>query len=689
MPGPLIYHNAPDARLPNINSYFNSAANMINNGIDRFTLALSNIDQARRDNAAAQIYRDAAAAYNNLDRDSYNNWLAQAAADTNRYGLVSNDVWKDLQGNNRVTTNQQLLDDIEARQKAIASAYNTASSVAYNNADQKGLRQANTAMLGARDVNGEAIRYDLLKPNSLDNLLTSAANRDLAGARAAQARAAGRALERKEQEDRAYDYMMRQWIEQRRTSSGNQAINQANASTIADIVQNVPESIRGDNFDAAVRRFYANAQDTAGNVVVNMGGILMPAEDYVSNQINQAAARAQATQEYNDRVQAERGANSFLGRNPPNNTSSGSNNQQDAITSMAQGIRDMVNSSPDEFIALAQENVPDTASQRAAGINNRYPARAMFMTPEQRAAREQAIAAQAGQQINTAASNNATSSTGSVAGSPYQNMGMDVATANSVSTSKEISDLVNTYNNTGSVPVNSLNTTVNNIDQDFASTSTALNNSMGATPGARLDMYSRLERGVDDRLTREYFAQALGLEPTDSLIASNSNNVNDLAEAIHNKYPDIDINEARENINRGMKEYGLKATTAVAAVADAIDTQWDIPGFDTWDLDDSDANKNFRAARRLKNNNSEEARAVAMLDEASVSRNTMQTSMTALRDAQARLTSLAQQINSYGGAEYAPRALLLEYWATYAEIQKYTTITVNSAQNYDNAMRGR
>lgn len=688
MPGPLIYHNAPDANLPNVSSYFNSAANMINNGIDKFTLALSNIDKARRDNAAAQIYRDAAAAYNNLDRDSYNNWLAQAAADTNRYGLVSNDVWKDLQGNNRVTTNQQLLDDIEARQKAIASAYNTASSIAYNNADQKGLRQANTAMLDAKDVNGEAIRYDLLKPNSLDNLLTSAANRDLAGARAAQARAAGRALERKEQEDRAYNYMMRQFIELRRTSSGNPAINQANASTIADIVKNVPESLRGDNFDAAVRRFYANAQDTAGNVVVNMGGVLMPAEDYVSNQINQAATRAQAAKEYNDKVQAERGANSFLGRNLPSNTSSGSNNQQDAVTSLAQGIRDMVNSSPDEFIALAQENVPDTASQRAAGINSRYPARAMFMTPEQRAAREQAIAAQAGQQINTAAnSSNAISSTGSIAGSPYQNMGMDVATANSVSTSAEINDLVNTYNNTGSIPINNLNTTVNNIDQDFASTSTALNNSMGAMPGARLDMYAKLERGDDDALTREYFAQALGLEPTDSVLASN--NVNDLAEAIHNKYPDIDINEARDNINRGIKEYGLKPTTAAAAVADAIDTQWDIPGFDTWDLDDSDATKNFKAARRLKNNNSEEARAVAMLDEAAVSRNTMQTSMTALRDAQARLTALAQQINSYGGAEYAPRALLLEYWATYAEIQGYTTTTVNAAQKYDNAMRGR
>lgn len=190
MPGPLIYHNAPNANLPNVSSYFNDAANMVNNGIDRFTLALSNIDKARRDNAAAQIYRDAAAAYNNLDRDSYNNWLAQAAADTNRYGLVSNSVWKDLQGNNRVTTNQQLLDDIEARQKAIASAYNTASSVAYNNADQKGLRQANTAMLGARDVNGEAIRYDLLKPESVDTLMNSAAKRGLLGAQAAATRAA-------------------------------------------------------------------------------------------------------------------------------------------------------------------------------------------------------------------------------------------------------------------------------------------------------------------------------------------------------------------------------------------------------------------------------------------------------------------------------------------------------------------
>lgn len=186
----LEYNNAPDPSLPNVSSYFNSASALLNDALQRGRGLALGFNQRAQDEQTANLYREAAAAYNNLDRDSYNNWLRAAASDTDRFGRVASGVWQNLQGDNRTLVNDQLLSDIEARQKAIASAYNTAANVAFNNANQRALRQANTAMLGARDVNGEAIRYDLLKPESVDTLMNSAAKRGLLGAQTAATRAA-------------------------------------------------------------------------------------------------------------------------------------------------------------------------------------------------------------------------------------------------------------------------------------------------------------------------------------------------------------------------------------------------------------------------------------------------------------------------------------------------------------------
>lgn len=226
----LEYNNAPNPSLPNVSSYFNSASALLNDALQRGRSLALGFNQRAQDEQTANLYREAAAAYNNLDRDSYNNWLRAAASDTNRFGRVASGVWQDLQGNNRTTVNQQLLDDIEARQKAIASAYNTAANVAFNNADQKGLRQANAAMLGARDVNGEAIRYDLLKPESVDTLMNSAAKRGLLGAeteaaraRAAQARAAAKKTGQDILNDELYANIQNEYDQSYTRVSGSEA----------------------------------------------------------------------------------------------------------------------------------------------------------------------------------------------------------------------------------------------------------------------------------------------------------------------------------------------------------------------------------------------------------------------------------------------------------------------------------
>ena len=190
MPGPLIYHNAPDANLPNVSSYFNNAANMINNGIKGFTDALGEIDIARRNNLTNDLYRTIAQSYDPNNVQSINDAI-KAAALSDQFRYVNNDVWRNVTDDFRTHKYEQLDKENLALAKRKMDAYQTAANISRANASISGCRNANTAAQQLKADNN--IISDSVTSQAVNDIMDSAAKRGLLGAQTAATRAkAGR-----------------------------------------------------------------------------------------------------------------------------------------------------------------------------------------------------------------------------------------------------------------------------------------------------------------------------------------------------------------------------------------------------------------------------------------------------------------------------------------------------------------
>lgn len=224
MPGPLIYRNAPDTNLPNVSSYFNDAANMINNSIKGFTDALGEIDTARRNNLTNDLYRTIAQSYDPNNVQSINDAI-KAAALSDQFRYVNNDVWGKVTDDYRRHMYEQLDTENLALAKRRMDAYQTAANIARANANISGTRNANTSAQDYMSANG--IRSDAYTAQEVNDLMDSAARRGLMGAQAEGIRARA---QRAAQEDALKDNLGRMQEFYMANATGSAAGNQAAAN---------------------------------------------------------------------------------------------------------------------------------------------------------------------------------------------------------------------------------------------------------------------------------------------------------------------------------------------------------------------------------------------------------------------------------------------------------------------------
>lgn len=158
---------------------------------------LQNVDTNR-------LYRDAAAAYNPNDVQSYNNFLKQAAL-SNNYTSVSPEVWKNMGTTQRALLNEQLNLENLALAKRQIDSYQNNLNAAINSGDINKSIDATQALRDA--VNNLKLRSDAPLYYDVDALRNAAARRALqaaqAGLHGAQANATRSATKRAEVQDQS------------------------------------------------------------------------------------------------------------------------------------------------------------------------------------------------------------------------------------------------------------------------------------------------------------------------------------------------------------------------------------------------------------------------------------------------------------------------------------------------------
>lgn len=158
---------------------------------------LQNVDTNR-------LYRDAAAAYNPNDVQSYNNFLKQAALSDN-YTSVSPEVWRNMGTTQRTLLNGQLNLENLALAKRQIDSYQNNLNAAINSGDINKSVDATQALRDA--VNTLKLRSDAPIYHDVDALRNAAARRALqraqAGLQGAQANATRSATKRAEVQDQS------------------------------------------------------------------------------------------------------------------------------------------------------------------------------------------------------------------------------------------------------------------------------------------------------------------------------------------------------------------------------------------------------------------------------------------------------------------------------------------------------
>lgn len=158
---------------------------------------LQNVDTNR-------LYRDATAAYNPNDVQSYNNFLKQAAL-SNKYNSVSPEVWKNMGTTQRALLNEQLNLENLALAKRQIDSYQNNLNAAINSGDINKSLDATQVLRDA--VNTLKLRSDAPTYYDIDALRNTAARRALQGAQAglqgAQANATRSATKRAEVQDQS------------------------------------------------------------------------------------------------------------------------------------------------------------------------------------------------------------------------------------------------------------------------------------------------------------------------------------------------------------------------------------------------------------------------------------------------------------------------------------------------------
>ena len=713
MPGQLRYNNAPQPYLFDVSAAFRNAADLINTPLRHFGEVADKITTSIQNQNANELYRYLASQYDPNNVQSINQALARAAGD-NRFSNVGADTWRKATDDYRVRQSELLNKENLALAQRVMDPYQNRINQEAANGSITGLLAANNA--GAQAMLDGKVRSDAIKYGEVDPLRTSASERALRGAQAEAARAkaqATRALAARTNldnlNDDAYNWLGRRWYEQQLRNVDNPGSGQADATTMADLVKQA-EQIFGPNITNAVYKFYQNAKNVKGDQAV-FGGDVLLGSDALSKQAQSAGKNIEAeralAQYALDEQAKEIGANSFLGRNP-----SGSNNRTNDGTNAAREFtRALLNATDDTDASSFATNAADfvSAVNRANNQNNVQ----RNLAPQQvtvdgntvtvprsslRFSSEDSIIPE--RTSNPTYNMNGvpiSSSSGSTGSNYQQDLGMDTATANRIAVNNAAENL-STNSAAQGYSGQSMQTMSDLIAVDQASANTALNNSLGTTAGAKVDAYFASElNGASDAIVKEHAAQALGVDPESKVITSN--NVLDLANAIADKYKvgdsyTVDTHEVSNAIRRGMQEYGLRPITAAMAVADAVQTQWSGNApilrhfFDKYDLEDSDINRNFKAASRLKNTNSSEYYAANQLYSASKKAAETQEAATQLAAVDRALVEILSAADAVGGLENLPKSLRNQFNELIKLKEKYGKASVRAAKSYNNIMNG-
>lgn len=713
MPGQLRYNNAPQPYLFDVSAAFRNAADLINTPLRHFGEVADKITTSIQNQNTNELYRYLASQYDPSNVQSINQALARAAGD-NRFSNVGADTWRQATDDYRVRQSELLnKENLALAQRAMDPYQNRINQEAANGSIA-GLLAANNA--GAQAMLDGKVRSDAIKYGEVDPLRTSASERALRGAQAGAARANAEAARARAQATRAlaartnlenlnndaYNWLGRRWYEQQLRNVDNPGSGQTDATTMSDLVEQA-EKIFGPNITNAVHKFYQNAKNAKGNQAALLGEL--KDSDWLNQQTTTAMNqdeldRAQA-QEILDQRARDRAANSFLMKYPANSTFSGS--RRNTPTSPVRAFLDMVtetdaedllNNAADFMQAVARRNQNNTSGSQnnpnnAVGSYSVSDAPSMYLNAAAER-RRQMQARNNGEDISTIPIQSGTQA-------DYRtNLAMNTAAANLVSVNNSV-DSLNTTGVAQGLPSKYISQTADNIQASYASANTALNNSLGTTPGAKVDAYYASERnGGADAIVKQRAAELFGVDPNDKVITSN--NVIELAKAIQQTTKDgedsysLSQNEITDAINRGINEYGLRPLTAAMAVADAIHTQINDGQFlgfqigDKYDLDDSDINRNFRAARSLKNVNSDQTYAVQQLYEASKQVDLNLQQSVQLQNIDIALRMLLAEAEAVGGISNLPKSKQNQIKELYRQRRQYSTQALKSANGYTTIM---
>lgn len=702
MPGQLRYNNAPQPYLFDVSAAFRNAADLINTPLRHFGEVADKITTSIQNRNTNELYRYLASQYDPNNVQSINQALARAAGDS-RFSNVAADAWRQATDDYRRTQSELLENENLALAKRAMDPYQAAADIAHANANIAGTRGANTNALDFMRENN--IRSDAYKAPEVDALLNSASSRALKGVQADVTRAAGRRAQYEFDSNNAYDWMMRQWYERQARDISAPGSGQANASIMADIVKEAQDRFNID-LSPSIRKFYTNANNVKGEQAALLGEL--QDSDWLNQQQNIAMAndleaRAQAQAVLNQQA-IDRGSNSFLGRYSANsNASSGSKANSSAASQFTKALlnqvastdaEDFAKNAADFMRAVTQQNQNNTSGSQK-NLNNAVGSYTVGEAPSMylNAAAERRRQMQARNNGENASAVPIQSGTQA----DYRtNLAMNTAAANLVSVNNSV-DSLNTVGVAQGLPSKYISQTADNIQASYASANTALNNSLGTTPGAKVEAYYASERnGGADAIVKQRAAELFGVDPNDKVITSN--NVIELAKAIQQTSKDgedsysLSQNEITSAINRGINEYGLRPLTAAMAVADAIHTQINDGQFlgfqigDKYDLDDSDINRNFRAARNLKNVNSDQTYAVQQLYEASKQADLNLQQSAQLQNIDIVLSMLLAEAQAVGGIRNLPESKQNQIKELYRLRQQYSTQALKSANGYTTIM---
>lgn len=719
MPGQLRYNNAPQPYLFDVSAAFRNAADFINTPLRHFGDVADKITTSIQNQNTNELYRYLASQYDPNNVQSINQALARAAGD-NRFSNVGADTWRQATGDYRVRQSELLENENLALAKRAMDAYQNRINQEAANGSIAGLLAANNA--GAQAMLDGKVRSDAIKYGEVDPLRNSASERALRGAQAGAARANAEAARARAQATRAlaartnldnlnndaYNWLGRHFYEQQLRNVNNPGSGQTDATTMADLVKQA-EQIFGPNITNAVYKFYQNAKNVKGDQAIFGGDILLTSDELAKQGRSAAesirAERALAQYALEEQAQ-ERGANSFLYRNPSgsNNRTSDGNNAARAFTQA------LLNSTNDADASSFATNATDFMAT-VNRVNNQNNTQ-RNLAPQQitvdgntvtvprsslRFSSEDSIIPERTSSPTYSMNGVPITSSGSTGSNYQQDLGMDTATANRVAVNNATENLSTNAAAQG-YSGQSMRTMSDLIAVDQASATTALNNSLGTTAGAKVDAYFAAElNGASDAIVKEHAAQALGVDPDSKVITSNS--VLDLANAIAEKYKvgdsyTVDTHEVSNAIRRGIQEYGLRPVTAAMAVADAVQTQWSGNApilrhfFDKYDLEDSDINRNFRAASRVKNTNSSEYYAANQLYSASKKAVETQEAATQLAAVDRALVEILSAADAVGGLENLPKSLRNQFNELIKLKEKYGKASVRAAKSYNNIMNG-